>query len=105
MATKFKNFFYKDEKLDLVKVIPTVAAGLGLAALGTGAAVGAFAPEEKGLSGMAKAGIAAAVAGVGAIGAVAYRKYKAGQDDSEVDSEDREVSLSDPRRPGMDAKA
>jgi len=93
---KAKDWFYTadgEKKLNWWKVGPTAVASAGIAALTTGAAVGAFSPEEKGLSGMAKAGIAAAVAGVGAASWFGYKKYKRGQDDSEYDDEDRDVDL------------
>merc|ERR1711964_617339 len=85
---------YDGDKLNWWKVGPTAVASAGIAALTTGAAMGALSPEEKGLSGMAKAGIAAAVAGVGAASWFGYKKYKRGQDDSEYDDEDRDVDLS-----------
>merc|ERR1711964_719159 len=103
--TKFKNFFYDEDnkKLDWKnwkKVVPTVGLGLGAVAAvaGAGVKMGVLGQEEKGMSGMAKAGIAAAaLAGVGAA-AYGYKKYKAGQDDSEVDDADREVSLGEAKK-------
>merc|ERR1711964_483082 len=105
MLTKFKNFFYDEDnkKLDWKnwkKVVPTVGLGLGAVAAvaGAGVKMGVLGQEEKGMSGMAKAGIAAAaLAGVGAA-AYGYKKYKAGQDDSEVDDADREVSLGESKK-------
>jgi len=99
MLSKVKNFFYtsgKDKKLDWKKVVPTVGLGLGAVAAvaGAGVSMGVLGPEEKNMSGIAKAGIAAAtLAGVGAAGYYGYKNYKAGKDDSEVDDADREVSL------------
>jgi len=96
LLAKVKNFFYKDDKLDWKTVVPTVGLGLGAVAAvaGAGVSMGVLGPEEKNMSGIAKAGIAAAtLAGVGAAGYYGYKNYKAGKDDSEVDDADREVSL------------
>merc|ERR1711964_66012 len=99
MLAKVKNFFYTsggEKKLDWKKVVPTVGLGLGAVAAiaGAGVSMGVLGPEEKNMSGIAKAGIAAAtLAGVGAAGYYGYKNYKAGKDDSEVDDADREVSL------------
>jgi len=102
MLTKFKDFFYtsskggEEKKLNWKTVVPTVGLGLGAVAAvaGAGVSMGVLGPEEKNMSGIAKAGIAAAtLAGVGAAGYYGYKNYKAGKDDSEVDDADREVSL------------
>jgi len=97
MLTKVKDFFYnKDDKLNWKRVVPTVGLGLGAVAAvaGAGVSMGVLGPEENNMSGIAKAGIAAAtLAGVGAAGYYGYKNYKAGKDDSEVDDADREVSL------------